>query len=118
MTAKMTSPDYTDDDVIVKAEFGNYTGSEVKLTDLPMTGIYITMGKGKNGEAPNLPELELPCGFTWGASESEIHEQLGEASFSGSFEYDFDFMYENGKYLLELGGMSDTGLEYIVYSVE
>jgi len=27
-------------------------------------------------------------------------------------------MYENGKYLLELGGMSDTGLEYIVYSVE
>ena len=118
VTAKMTSPDYTDDDVIVKAEFGNYTGSEVKLTDLPMTGIYITMGKGKNGEAPNLPELELPCGFTWGASESEIHEQLGEARFSGSFEYDFDFMYENGKYLLELGGMSDTGLEYIVYSVE
>jgi oligoendopeptidase F len=48
----------------------------------------------------------------------EIIEQLGEASFSGSFDYDFDFMYENGKYLLELGGMSDTGLEYIVYSVE
>ena len=118
VTAKMTNPDYTDDDVIVKAEFGNYTGSEAKLTDLPMTGIYITKGSGKNGAEPKLPELELPCGFTWGSSESEIHEQLGEASFSGSFEYDFDFMYENGEYLLELGGMSDTGLEYIVYSVE
>ena len=118
VTAKMTNPDYTDDDVIVKAEFGNYTGSEMKLTDLPMTGIYITKGKGKDGAEPKLPEAELPCGFTWGTSESEIIEQLGEASFSGSFDYDFDFMYENGKYLLELGGMSDTGLEYIVYSVE
>ncbi len=118
VTAKMTSPDYTDDDVIVKAEFGNYTGSEAKLTDLPMTGIYITKGKGKDGAEPKLPELEIPCGFTWGTPESVIHEQLGEASFSGSFGYDFDFMYENGKYLLELGGMSDTGLEYIVYSVE
>ena len=118
VTAKMTSPDYTDDDVIVKAEFGNYTGSEAKLTDLPMTGIYITKGKGKDGAEPKLPELEIPCGFTWGTPESEIHEQLGEASFSGSFGYDFDFMYENGEYLLELGGMSDTGLEYIVYSVE
>ena len=118
VTAKMTNPDYTDDDVIVKAEFGNYTGSEMKLTDLPMTGIYITKGKGKDGAEPKLPETELPCGFTWGTSESEIIEQLGEASFSGSFDYDFDFMYENGKYLLELGGMSDTGLEYIVYSVE
>ena len=99
VTAKMTNPDYTDD-------------------DLPMTGIYITKGKGKDGAEPKLPETELPCGFTWGTSESEIIEQLGEASFSGSFDYDFDFMYENGKYLLELGGMSDTGLEYIVYSVE
>ena len=118
VTAKMTSPDYTDSDVIVKAEFGNYTGSEVKLTDLPMTGIYITKGQGKDGAEPKLPALELPCGFNWGTPESEIHEQLGEASFSGSFGYDFDFMYENGEYLLELGGMSDTGLEYIVYSVE
>ena len=118
VTAKMTNPDYTDDDIIVKAEFGNYTGSEAKLTDLPMTGIYITKGKGKDGAEPRLPAVELPCGFTWGTPESEIIEQLGEASFSGSFDYDFDFMYENGKYLLELGGMSDTGLEYIVYSVE
>ena len=118
VTAKMTNPDYTDSDVIVKAEFGNYTGSEVKLTDLPMTGIYITKGKGKDGAEPKLPQLEMPCGFTWGTPESEINEQLGEASFSGSFDYDFDFMYENGEYLLELAGMSDTGLEYVVYSVE
>ncbi len=115
---KMTSPDYTDNDVIVKAEFGNYTDSEAALTDLPMTGIYITKGKGTGGAEPRTPSLELPCGFTWGTSEEEIREQLGEASLSGSFEYEFDFMYENGKYLLELAGMSETGLEYAVYSVE
>ena len=83
-----------------------------------MTGIYITKGKGKDGAEPKLPALELPCGFTWGTPEGEIHTQLGEASFSGTFDYDFDYMYENGEYLLELAGMSDTGLEYVVYSVE
>ena len=114
----MTSPDFTDDDVIVKAEFGNYTGSEAALTDLPMTGIYITKGKGKDGAEPKLPALELPCGFTWGTSADEVMAQLGEASFSGSFDYDFDYMYENGEYLFEVGGMDDTGIEYIVYSVE
>ena len=116
--ARMTSPDFTDDDVIVKAEFGNYTGSEAALTDLPMTGIYITKGKGKDGAEPKLPALELPCGFTWGTSADEVMAQLGEASFSGSFDYDFDYMYENGEYLFEVGGMDDTGIEYIVYSVE
>ncbi len=116
--ARMTSPDYTDNDVIVKAEFGNYTDSEAALSDLPMTGIYITKGKGTGGAEPKTPSLELPCGFTWGTSEDEIREQLGEASLSGSFEYEFDFMYENGKYLLELAGMRETGLEYVVYSVE
>ena len=116
--AKMTSPDFTDDDVIVKAEFGNYTGSEAALTDLPMTGIYITKGKGKDGAEPKLPALELPCGFTWGTPAGEVQAQLGEASFSGSFDYDFDYMYENGEYLFEVGGMDDTGIEYIVYSVE
>ena len=116
--AKMTSPDFTDDDVIVKAEFGNYTGSEASLTDLPMTGIYITKGKGKDGAEPKLPSLELPCGFTWGTPASDVQDKLGEASLSGSFDYDFDFMYENGEYLFEVGGMDDTGIEYIVYSVE
>ena len=116
--AKMTSPDYTDDDVIVMAEFGNYGDSDAALTDLPMTGIYITKGKGKDGAEPKLPALELPCGFTWGTSSSEVQEQLGEASLSGSIGYDFDYMYENGEYLLEVGGMDDTGIEYIVYSVE
>ena len=116
--AKMTSPDFTDDDIIVKAEFGNYTGSEAALTDLPMTGIYITKGKGKDGAEPKLPSLQLPCGFTWGTSAEEVKAQLGEASFSGSFDYDFDYMYENGEYLFEVGGMNDTGIEYIVYSVE
>lgn len=116
--AKMTNPAYTDADVIVKAEFGNYTDSKANLTDLPVTGIYITKGKGKDGAEPKLPALELPCGFTWGTPEGEIHTQLGEASFSGTFDYDFDYMYENGEYLLELAGMSDTGLEYVVYSVE
>ena len=116
--ARMTSPDFTDDDVIVKAEFGNYTGSEAALTDLPMTGIYITKGKGKDGAEPKLPCLERHCGLTWGASADEVMAQLGEASFSGSFDYDFDYMYENGEYLFEVGGMDDTGIEYIVYSVE
>ena len=116
--AKMTSPDFTDDDIIVKAEFGNYTGSEAALTDLPMTGIYITKGKGKDGADPKLPSLQLPCGFTWGTSAEEVKAQLGEASFSGSFDYDFDYMYENGEYLFEVGGMNNTGIEYIVYSVE
>ena len=118
VVAKMTSPDYTDNDVIVKAEFGNYTDSEAQLTDLPMTGIYITKGKGTETAEAKTPAMELPCGFTWGASEAEIREQLGEASLSGSFEYEFDFMYENGQYLIELAGMGDTGLEYVVYSVE
>ena len=118
VVAKMTSPDYTDNDVIVKAEFGNYTDSEAQLTDLPMTGIYITKGKGTDTAEAKTPAMELPCGFTWGTSEAEIREQLGEASLSGSFEYEFDFMYENGQYLIELAGMGDTGLEYVVYSVE
>lgn len=116
--AKMTSPDFTDDDIIVKAEFGNYSDSEVMLSDLPMTGIYITKGKGKDGTEPKLPSLELPCGFTWGTPASEVQAQLGEASLSGTFDYDFDFMYENGEYVFEVSGMNDTGIEYVVYSVE
>jgi len=116
--AKMTSPDFTDDDIIVKAEFGNYSDSEVMLSDLPMTGIYITKGKGKDGAEPKLPSLELPCGFTWGTPASEVQAQLGEASLSGTFDYDFDFMYENGEYVFEVSGMNDTGIEYVVYSVE
>ena len=118
VTAKMTSPDFTDDDVIVKAEFGNYSDSEVMLSDLPMTGIYITKGKGKDGAEPKLPALELPCGFTGGTPASEVQAQLGEASLSGTFDYDFDFMYENGEYVFEVSGMNDTGIEYVVYSVE
>ena len=116
--AKMTNPNYTDNDVIVKAEFGNYTGTDAALKDLPLTGIYITKGKGTDGSQPKLPSLELPCGFTWGTPQSEIQEKLGEPSLSGSFDYEFDLMYENGQYLIELAGMSDSGLEYVVYSVE
>lgn len=116
--AKMTNPNYTDNDVIVRAEFGNYTGSEAALTDLPLTGIYVTRGKGTDSAEPRLPSLELPCGFTWGTSQSEIQQQLGEPSLSGSFDYEFDLMYENGQYLIELAGMGDSGLEYVVYSVE
>ena len=49
----------------------------------------------------------------------EIRGLFGEASFSGSFfDKDFDHMYENGSYMIELGGMNDTGIEYIVYCVE
>ena len=119
VTAVMTNDVFTADDVTVTAEFGNYTDGEVALKDLPMTGIYISKGKGKDGKEPVLPEVIMPAGLTWGSKAEEIRDIFGEASLSGSFfDKDFDYMYENGNYLVEFGGMSDTGLEYIVYCVE
>ena len=68
---------------------------------------------------PVLPEVVLPGKLTWGSKDEEIRGLFGEASFSGSFfDKDFDHMYENGSYMIELGGMNDTGIEYIVYCVE
>ena len=119
VTAVMTNDVFTADDVTVTAEFGNYTDGEVALKDLPMTGIYISKGKGKDGKEPVLPEVIMPAGLTWGSKAEAIRDIFGEASLSGSFfDKDFDYMYENGNYLVEFGGMSDTGLEYIVYCVE
>ena len=119
VTAVMTSGSFTADDVSVIAEFGNYSGQEAALSDLPMTGIYISKGKGKDGKEPVLPEVLMPGGFTWGSKAEEISGIFGEASLSGSFlDKDFDYMYENGNYMAEFGGMNDTGLEYIVYCVE
>ena len=119
VTAVMSNDAFTADDVTVTAEFGNYTDGEVALKDLPMTGIYISKGKGKDGKEPVLPEVIMPAGLTWGSKAEEIRDIFGEASLSGSFfDKDFDYMYENGNYLVEFGGMSDTGLEYIVYCVE
>ena len=118
VTASMTCDKYAAEDVKVTAEFGNYSDESVNLTDLPMTGIYIEKGKGKDGKEPVLPEVELPGGLTWGSTESEIRDLFGEASFSGTFDRDFDFMYENGSYYLELAGMDDGGLDYMVYSME
>ena len=101
------------------AEFGNYTGEEVSLSDIPMTGIYISKEKGKDGKEPVLPEVVMPGGLTWGSKAEEIRDIFGEASLSGAFvDKDFDYMYENGDYLAEFGGMNDTGIEYIVYCVE
>ncbi len=116
--AIMTCDQFSSEDVKVTAEFGNYSDEPVSLTDLPMTGIYIEKGKGKDGAEPKLPEVELPGGLTWGSTEQEIRDLFGEASFSGTFDRDFDYMYENGNYYLELGGMNDGGLDYMVYSVE
>ena len=119
VTGVMTNSAFSEDDVTAIAEFGNYSNEEVSLTDLPMTGIYLTKGKGKDGEEPKLPEVVMPGGLTWGSSEAEVRELFGEASLSGTFfDKDFDFMYENGDYMVEFGGMNDTGLEYIVYCVE
>lgn len=119
VTGVMTNSAYTEDDVTAIAEFGNYSNEEVSLTDLPMTGIYLTKGKGKDGNEPKLPEVVMPGGLTWGSTEAEVRELFGEASLSGTFfDKDFDFMYENGDYMVEFGGMNDTGLEYIVYCVE
>ena len=116
VTASMKNEAYPDTDVKVTAEFGNYTGESAALTDLPMTGIYIE--KVGKGEDVKLPEVELPGGLTWGSTEEEIRELFGEASLSGTFQKDFDFMYENGEYMMELAGMKDTGLDYIVYCEE
>ena len=119
VTAVMTSDAFTADDVSVIAEFGNYTGEEVSLSDIPMTGIYISKEKGKDGKEPVLPEVVMPGGLTWGSKAEEIRDIFGEASLSGAFfDKDFDYMYENGDYLAEFGGMNDTGIEYIVYCVE
>ena len=119
VTAVMTSDAFTEDDVKVIAEFGNYSNEKASLTDLPMTGIYITKGKGKDGKEPVLPEVTMPGGLTWGSTQEQIRELFGEASFNGSFVgMDFDFMYENGSYMAEFGGMNDTGLAYMVYCEE
>lgn len=118
VTVRMTCDKFAAEDVKVTAEFGNYSDESVNLTDLPMTGIYIEKGKGKDGEEPKLPEVELPGGLTWGSTEQEIRDLFGEASFSGTFDRDFDYMYENGNYYLELAGMNDGGLDYMVYSME
>lgn len=116
VTAVMTNDSYPETDVRVTAEFGNYTGEKADLTDLPMTGIYIE--KLRDGDDVKVPSVGLPGGLTWGSSEEEIRELFGEASLSGTFNRDFDFMYENGEYMMELAGMSDTGLDYIVYCEE
>lgn len=117
--AVMTCPDYTEDDVTVTAEFGNYTGSEAVLSDLPMTGLYVKKGKGTEGKEIKLPEVVLPGDLTWGSTQDEIVGLLGEASFAGGFvDADFDNMYENGSYYLELAGSNDQGVDYIVYSME
>ena len=119
VTAVMTSSAFSSDDVKVTAEFGNYSDSEAALSDIPMTGIYIERGKGKDGNDPNLPKVEMPGGLTWGSSEQEVRDLFGEASLSGTFcDRDFDFKYENGEYMVEFGGMNDSGLDYIVYCCE
>jgi len=119
VTAVMTNDSFSADDVTVVAEFGNYSNEETALSDIPMTGIYLTKGKGKDGKEPVLPEVVLPGKLTWGSNEDEIIGLFGEASFSGTFfDKDFDHMYENGSYMIELGGMNDTGIEYIVYCEE
>ena len=118
VTAAMTSDSFSAEDVKVTAEFGNYTNEKVALTDLPMTGIYIAKEKRKDDKEPKLPEVIMPGDLTWGSTEAQIREYFGEASFAGAFaDLDFDFMYENNDYLLEFGGMNDTGLEYMVYCV-
>ena len=118
VTAVMTCSAYSADDVTVTAEFGNYSDSEAALSEIPMTGIYIEKGKGKDGSEPSLPEVEMPGGLTWGSTEKEIRSLFGEASLSGTFNKDFDCMYENGSYMVEFGGMNDTGVDYIVYCIE
>lgn len=117
--AVMTCADYSEEDVTVTAEFGNYSDSEAALTDLPMTGIYVKKGKGTEGKEIRLPEVVLPGGLTWGSSQSEIEGLLGEASFAGGFiDADFDLMYENGSFYLELSGSNDDGVDNIVYTME
>lgn len=118
VTAVMTNEAFLAEDVTVTAEFGNYSNEDTDLTDLPMTGIYLTKGKGKDDKEPVLPEVVMPGGLTWGSTESEIRDLFGEASLSGTFNMDFDFMYENGEYMVEFGGMNDTGITYIVYCKE
>lgn len=117
--AEMTCSAYTEDDVTVTAEFGNYSDSEKPLSEIPMTGIYIRKGKGTADKEPKLPEVVLPGDLTWGSTKDEIRDLLGEASLSGGFiDADFDFMYENGSFMLELAGSNDNGVDYIVYSME
>ena len=106
-------------DVIVTAEFGNYTGAEAVLSDLPMTGLYVKKGTGVDGGERKLPAVKLPGGLTWGSNQKEIEGLLGEASFAGGFiDADFDLMYENGSFYLELAGSNENGVDYIVYSME
>ena len=117
--AAMTCSDYAESDVTVTAEFGNYSDSEAALSDLPMTGIYVKKGKGTDGKEIRLPEVVLPGGLTWGSSQGEIEDLLGEASFAGGFiDSDFDLMYENGSFYLELAGSNDDGVDNIVYTME
>lgn len=123
ITAVMTSDKYTDDDVIVTAEFGNYGEEPVQLSELPMTGIYLRRGPGKAAEDgtkadPVLPEVVIAKDITWGSSAEQLWAAFGEPSFSGLTNEDFDGMYENGSYYMEVAGMTDIGIDYIVYSVE
>ena len=123
ITAVMTSEKYTDDDVIVTAEFGNYGEEPVQLSELPMTGIYLRRGPGRELEDgtkadPVLPEVVLAKDITWGSSAEQLWAAFGEPSFSGLTNEDFDGMYENGSYYMEVAGMTDIGIDYIVYSVE
>lgn len=116
--ATMTSPDFTEDDVQVTAEFGNYTDSDVVLSDIPLTGIYIRKGKGTDGQEPKLPEFVMPGNLTFGSMESDIQGVLGEASFSSGAGDEFDCMYENGSFMVEFAGKKETGVDYMVYCVE
>lgn len=123
ITAVMTCDKYTDDDVIVTAEFGNYGEEPVQLSELPMTGIYLRRGPGKAAEDgtkadPVLPEVVIAKDITWGSSAEQLWAAFGEPSFSGLTNEDFDGMYENGSYYMEVAGMTDIGIDYIVYSVE
>lgn len=116
--ADMTNPDYAAENVIVSAEFGNYTDSDLSLADMPITGIYIQMYPAGEGTEVKIPAVTLPGGITWGSTETDVYEALGEASFSSYPDDGFDFMYENGKFLMEVAGKKETGVDYIVFSME
>lgn len=118
VTAVMTNPAFKEEDVTVTAEFGNYGTESADLSDIPMTGIYVRRTGGSSGEEKKIPELVLPGGLTWGSSESEIMDVLGEASFSSGSGDQFDSMYENGSFLVEFSGSKETGVDYMVYCVE
>ena len=47
-----------------------------------------------------------------------IRNKFMEEKMINQYDESKDFMYENGEYMMELAGMSDTGLDYIVYCEE